>query len=701
MAERDRIPPPVGPSGDGPVEPERDPTALAAWRRVAEQRRRRVAGEAQAPVDGPREEPDPVDDGDGTDAPVLALSRHDLLLALAGRIDDDALSAVRELVAVEDDAAAADLLGGCLLAGGVGVSEAERAALAAWFRSARVDTELAGALGTDTSAARRASHRFVRDLPESATGDGETVARAAARLSGVARVSQCWRVTPAGHVPGPLPHRVVLVETDSAQDCEHVAHHVAHAARSLGAVSVEVFATGSELPTYQRDALATATALGGRAGPDADAEPADDRVAEGSAPERSAAEGSAAERPPSAAARAVLPSRRRPGAGAALFAPPGGGQDDGSVGAGDPETAAWRVVADADRGAPAASGWSVLPPSGPDERGHDDADGDGYDDRYDPSAHDDEPDLVDVEDEPADVPEPDLDPDAAAERIAALWREPSPVDAFDAPLPTDGLSRNLLEPDRPAPDLDAELARYDARRPGPAAYTGSFGRVDDPEAWRSDAVTGDLDRAAPRSPAPPDTEARIRRARRHGWDHDGDDDAPAPSDGPSDDRPSGAHDARFGAAHRPGLPGGPGFGSPVEVPHGAETTAPVPPVVPGPPGPSGADPARPSGWSAETEEAVNSQLSDRERDLLARLHAELASRERLESGEPDPWTTEREGRNGHAHGAAPHAPAPHAPAPNGPSPSPRPRPTPGPPPVNGHRPRNGHGLPTDRDGDVG
>ena len=197
--------------------------------------------------------------------------RHEVLLSLAGRIDDDALSSVRELVAVEDDAAAAELLGGCLLAAGAGVTAREHAVLGRWFAASRVDPELVDVLPRDPEADRREEHRFTPDPPASARAPGssrdagEAVARAAARLPGVQRVRQCWRTTPAGSAPGPVPHRVVLVETHSADDCEHVAHHVAHAARELGAVSVEVFAAGAELPAYHRAAVRVARPLGAAA----------------------------------------------------------------------------------------------------------------------------------------------------------------------------------------------------------------------------------------------------------------------------------------------------------------------------------------------------------------------------------------------------------------------------------------------------
>ena len=122
---------------------------------------------------------------------------------------------------------------------------------------------------------------------------------------------------------------------------------------------------------------------------------------------------------------------------------------------------------------------------------------------------------------------------------------------------------------------------------------------------------------------------------------------------------------------------------PVQRP--AETSAPPTPPSPAPAvGSSGPD-------------SVDSQLSDRERELLARLHEELASRERLEADAPDPLT----GRPVAPPAGSEDATAPR-PRPTGPHPGPGrpPGPPPGPPGgTNGHRPVNGHGLPRRRDHD--
>ncbi|WP_433032727.1 hypothetical protein [Actinomycetospora sp. CA-053990] len=425
--------------------------------------------------------------------------RHEVLLSLAGRIDDDALSSVRELVAVEDDAAAAELLGGCLLAAGAGVTAREHAVLGRWFAASRVDPELVDVLPRDPEADRREEHRFTPDPPASARAPGssrdagEAVARAAARLPGVQRVRQCWRTTPAGSAPGPVPHRVVLVETHSADDCEHVAHHVAHAARELGAVSVEVFAAGAELPAYHRAAVRVARPLG---------------AAAPSAPLSSASETAPLGPPVGAPRPSPGPSSRRDDDEVPPFGVP-----VSAASAGPPSFLTVTGPDDADERRPAEpaeerSGdeqYRIVAAAGPDPL-----------ERERARTHDVEADAPEPEapaesetvapEEPAPV---DLDPEATAERIAALWRTPPPDEILSDEHPISSWAETSLGvsfgPDDP-------LA-------GPAPAGPSV----DP-----DAATGEFPAVA--APATPPTgvdvpatngvdlpgangEARVRRAR--------------------------------------------------------------------------------------------------------------------------------------------------------------------------------------------
>ncbi|MDT7742064.1 MAG: hypothetical protein QOE59_1142, partial [Actinomycetota bacterium] len=335
---------------------------------------------------------------DGGPAPVGRL--HDALLGLAGRLDDDALTSVREMVAAEDDAEAAELLGGCLLAGGIGLTAQERAVLRPWFTAARVDPELLGMLPSDTGALDRAVHRFVTSAPDRAPG--VPLARAARRLSGVVAVRESWRVTPAGSAPGPVPHRVVLVETVGPDDCDHVVHHLAHAARALDDTSVEVFAQGAGLPAYHRAALAVARPL---VADDATAPPA----APSAPPAAARSAPPAAARPaPSAPIRSTPPTVARP-------TPPRPAPPVQRLGAPEDEET-WRTVADAGTSRTGPAPVAVPPePTGVE----DDADEPEHVDL-------DEPELMDL-DEPEPEPEPEpADPDEADEAPVALAEPPRP-----------------------------------------------------------------------------------------------------------------------------------------------------------------------------------------------------------------------------------------------------------------------------------
>lgn len=596
--------------------------------------------------------------------------RHEVLLSLAGRIDDDALSSVRELVAVEDDAAAAELLGGCLLAAGAGVTAREHAVLGRWFAASRVDPELVDVLPRDPEADRRDEHRFTPDPPASARAPGsprdagEAVARAAGRLPGVQRVRQCWRTTPAGSAPGPVPHRVVLVETHSADDCEHVAHHVAHAARELGAVSVEVFAAGAELPAYHRAAVRVARPLG------ATTPSASSSVSE-----------TAPLGPPAGAPRPTPgpPPRRAddevPPFGVPVSAPSAGPPSFLTVTG--PDDADERRPAPEER--PGDEQYRIVAAAGPDPlerafaREHE-----VEADAPEPEAAA-EPETVAPE-EPAPV---DLDPESTAERIAALWRTPPPDEILSDEHPISSWAETSLSgssgsgpEDRVADAGSSALAGPAPAEPSvdPDAATGEFPAVAGPATPPAgvDVPAGhgvDLPGA--------DGEARVRRAR-HSRSETGEFEAPVVDTPPPPARTNGHHHGSESADAS-----GDAVTGPVRRPADA-SAHPTPPTPAAPVDSSGPD-------------SVDSQLSDRERELLARLHEELASRERLEADAPDPLT----GRPVAPPAGSEDATAPR-PRPTGPHPGPGrpPGPPPGPPGgTNGHRPVNGHGLPRRRDHD--
>ena len=182
---------------------------------------------------------------------------YDLLLALAGRLDDDLLAWARELVAVGEEGQAVELVTAALAAERVMLPAAVRMAVVAAGRAAHTDLdvgrELAPPVPDDATV-----HRFD---PAAASGD-----RVAAVLAGLParRLAGCtlyltWRSTPAGAAPGPVPRAVVLVEAGPDRSADVLAYLLAtELDRAAVPASVEVFTTGTTLPAYHRAALAAA-----------------------------------------------------------------------------------------------------------------------------------------------------------------------------------------------------------------------------------------------------------------------------------------------------------------------------------------------------------------------------------------------------------------------------------------------------------
>ena len=182
---------------------------------------------------------------------------YDLLLVLAGRLDDDLLAWARELVAVGEEGQAVELVTAALAAERVMLPAAVRRAVVAAGRAAHTDLdverELAPPVPDDATV-----HRFD---PAAASGD-----RVAGVLAGLParRPDGCtlyltWRSTPAGAAPGPVPRAVVLVEAGPDRSADVLAYLLAtELDRAAVTASVEVFTTGTRLPAYHRTALAAA-----------------------------------------------------------------------------------------------------------------------------------------------------------------------------------------------------------------------------------------------------------------------------------------------------------------------------------------------------------------------------------------------------------------------------------------------------------
>ncbi|MGH3520270.1 MAG: hypothetical protein ACRDQ7_23385 [Haloechinothrix sp.] len=199
----------------------------------------------------------------------VPLRLHNLVLALAGRMDDSALSGSRELIARSRLDEAAELIVGTLIAGRVPVRAAERRELAVVLELTRSDAALAEEL-TVAEDAVEVAHQFSgEDEPDLSVA--EALERVLRVLPDVRSVHAVWRTTPAGGVPGPVPQRLVLVDVGDEGSPPATAYRVDAALRQAGVrAAVEVAGAGVEWSAYHRLAYASAVPVwrvGGRATP--------------------------------------------------------------------------------------------------------------------------------------------------------------------------------------------------------------------------------------------------------------------------------------------------------------------------------------------------------------------------------------------------------------------------------------------------
>lgn len=200
--------------------------------------------------------------GLGTDGFAVPLRLHNLLLALAGRLDDSALSEARELTARARLDEAAELTTGALIAGKLPVRESEQHELGLVLELSRSDATLADHLTVnDAEADNGVLHHFTGDnQPE--RGIAEALDRTLQVLPDLRSVHAVWRNTPAGSVPGPLPQRVVLVEIGPEGNPPAAAYRVDAALRRVGIRSVvEVSGPGAERTRYHDQAIDSAVAV--------------------------------------------------------------------------------------------------------------------------------------------------------------------------------------------------------------------------------------------------------------------------------------------------------------------------------------------------------------------------------------------------------------------------------------------------------
>ncbi|HKS45365.1 MAG TPA: hypothetical protein VJT49_09660 [Amycolatopsis sp.] len=203
-----------------------------------------------------------VHDGVASDGFAVPLRLHNLLLSLAGRLDDSALSEARELTARARLDEAAELTTGALIAGKLPVRESEQHELGLVLELSRSDATLADHLTVnDAEADNGVLHRFSgENHPEE--GIADALDRTLRVLPDLRSVHAVWRNTPAGSVPGPLPQRVVLVEIGPDGNPPAAAYRIDSALRRAGIRTVvEVTGPGAERTRFHDQALTSATAV--------------------------------------------------------------------------------------------------------------------------------------------------------------------------------------------------------------------------------------------------------------------------------------------------------------------------------------------------------------------------------------------------------------------------------------------------------
>ncbi|HVK21337.1 MAG TPA: hypothetical protein VM677_08250 [Actinokineospora sp.] len=202
--------------------------------------------------------------GTGWSGVTLPVRVHDLLLALAGRLDDDALADARELLASTEVDRALELIVGSLASGPIPVTLVEHDELTELMAAAHCDPAVVERL-TITESAVSTSHKFSNGKIGGISAD-QGVAEATIQvldvLPDIRAVWAVWRLTPAGAASGPVPHRVVLIRVGPAGSGPATAYRVEHALRRAGlTASVEVLRDSTESSDYHHSAMRYATAV--------------------------------------------------------------------------------------------------------------------------------------------------------------------------------------------------------------------------------------------------------------------------------------------------------------------------------------------------------------------------------------------------------------------------------------------------------
>jgi hypothetical protein len=189
---------------------------------------------------------------------TLPVRIHDLLLSLAGRLDDDALADARQMLASAELDRSLEYIAGCLVAGRVALSKTQHDDLEALFADTYLDPALIDRLVV-MEPVPMGRHQFAVgavDGREPDRGVADAIRSVLNVLPDIRSVWCVWRLTPAGPVSGPVPHRVVLVGVGPGGFAPATAYRVEYALRHVGIrASVEVLVDGHEASPYHQEAM--------------------------------------------------------------------------------------------------------------------------------------------------------------------------------------------------------------------------------------------------------------------------------------------------------------------------------------------------------------------------------------------------------------------------------------------------------------
>jgi hypothetical protein len=191
----------------------------------------------------------------------LPVRIHDLLLTMAGRVDDDALADARQMLASAELDRSLEFLAGCLAAGRVVLTHEQHAELASLFSDMYIDQAVIDRIMV-TDRVNVGRHRFAFGSVEGREperGVADAVRPVLGVLPDVRSMWCVWRLTPAGPSSGPVPHLLVLVGIGPGGFPPATAYRVEDALRRTGIrASVEVLMDGVEPGEYHREAMRNA-----------------------------------------------------------------------------------------------------------------------------------------------------------------------------------------------------------------------------------------------------------------------------------------------------------------------------------------------------------------------------------------------------------------------------------------------------------